>query len=145
MWQRFRALNPSASETPPFAFHFCDLKDDADECARLVVQGQKRATATSLAELDLNGDELPKPGDYAIMTDFEGVAMAVIRTTSVEIKRFGDVDAQFAWDEGEGDRSLEWWRDAHRGYFHRVLANSGVVVDDDLMIACERFETVFTG
>ena len=144
MWQRFRALNPEAPEEAPLAYHFCDNQADAETCANLVVKGQKQATAASLAELDLAGYQVAQPGEYAVVTDFDGVARAVIRTTTVEIRRLGEVDAQFAWDEGEGDRSLEWWREAHLAYYRRVLADSPVPVDDDLMIACERFETLFT-
>ncbi|MFX6330650.1 ASCH domain-containing protein, partial [Acinetobacter baumannii] len=66
----------------------------------------------------------------------------VIRTISVDIRRFADVDADFARTEGEGDLTLEWWRAAHRAYYERVLAGSGYTVDDDLLIACERFEVV---
>lgn len=145
MWQRFRTLHPDAPDELPLAYHFCDNSEDARVCAELVVQGQKQATAASLAELALAGDPVAQPGDYAIVTDFEGKARAVIRTTKVEVCRLGDVDAQFAWDEGEGDRSLAWWREAHLAYYRRVLANSGVPIDDELMIACERFETLFTG
>ena len=35
----------------------------------------------------------------------------------MEVRRFGDVDAQFAWTEGEGDRTLEYWREAHIRFF----------------------------
>ena len=143
MWARFRALNPEAPAEPPLAYHFCDNREDAQVCADLVVAGQKQATAASLAELEMAGYPVAEPGDLAIITDFSGLARAIVRTTSVEIRRFGDVDAQFAWDEGEGDRSLEWWRDAHLAYYQRVLAETDVPVDDDLMIACERFETIF--
>ena len=143
MWQRFRALHPDAPAETPLAYHFCDNSADAKTCADLVVKGQKQATAASLAELEMAGYPVARTGDYAVVTDFEGVACAVIRTTTVEIRRLGDVDAQFAWDEGEGDRSLEWWREAHLAYYRRVLADSGIPVDDELMIACERFETLF--
>lgn len=66
----------------------------------------------------------------------------MIRTLSVEVRRFGDVDEDFARAEGEGDGSLAWWREAHEAYFTRVLAGSGYVVNDDLEIACEQFEVV---
>ncbi len=143
MWQRFRALHPEAPVAIPLTYHFCDNSADAKVCADLVVKGQKQATAASLVELEMVGYPVAQPGDYALITDLEGEARAVIRTTTVEIRRFGDVDAQFAWDEGEGDRSLAWWREAHLAYYQRVLADSGIRVDDELMIACERFETLF--
>ena len=34
----------------------------------------------------------------------------VIETTEVTYRRFDDVDAAFAYEEGEGDRSLAYWR-----------------------------------
>ena len=49
----------------------------------------------------------------------------------------GDVDAAFAHDEGEGDRSLSYLRSAHRRYFERLGKFS-----DDMMLMCERFRLV---
>lgn len=143
IWERYRRENPDVAEQPPFAFHFCDLREDANVCADLVVQGRKQATAASLKELELAGLEPARPGEHFIVTDFDGIAKAIIRTTSVDIRRFGDVDEEFARAEGEGDLTLGWWREAHRGYFARVLEGSGTPVDDDLLISCEHFETVF--
>ncbi|WP_447727371.1 ASCH domain-containing protein [Sphingomonas koreensis] len=142
LWRRYRETDPSAPADLPVVFHFCDNQPDADSCANLVVAGRKRATASSLVELELAELPVPNAGDLAVITGWSGEAKAVIRTTSVEIRKFRDVDEAFARDEGEGDLTLEWWRDAHRAYYERVLANSGHRVDDDLQIACERFEVV---
>ena len=90
------------------------------------------------------GDPVPQPGDFAIVTDWNGEAKAVIRTHTVDIRKFHEVDAAFAYAEGEDDRSLAWWRDAHRAYYRRALAGSGCRVDDDLEIACEYFDLVFS-
>ena len=142
LWTRYRALDPAAPAQTPIAYHFCDNEADARTCLALVLAGTKRATACSLAELEAAGAPIPAAGDFAIVTDWAGVAKAVLRTTAVEVRRFGDVDAAFAAAEGEGDGSLAWWREAHHGYFSRVLAGSGHAVDDDLLIACEHFEVV---
>lgn len=139
LWNVYRAANPAAPATIPISFHFCDNQEDADLCAELVATERKRATATSLAELQLAGNPVPRPGDYGIVTNWVGEAKAIIRTTSVEIRRLSEVDAAFAHEEGEGDLTLEWWRMAHEAYYGRVLANSGYIVNDDLKIACERF------
>jgi uncharacterized protein YhfF len=61
----------------------------------------------------------------------------VIETTEVTYRRYNEVDAQFAYDEGEGDRSLAYWREAHRNYFTRLGRFS-----DDMMLMCERFRLV---
>ena len=145
LWNVYRTENPTAPADVPISFHFCDNQADADLCAELVATERKRATATSLAELQLAGERIPRPGDYGIVTNWAGEAKAAIRTTSVEIRRFCDVDAAFARDEGEGDLTLEWWRMAHDAYYRRVLANSPYIVNDDLKIACERFVLLIAG
>lgn len=142
LWRRYREIASDAPAEIPAVFHFCDNREDADICADLVVQGRKRATACSLAEVELAGQPVPQPGDLAIVTDWDGRARAVIRTKTVEIRAFIEVDADFATEEGEGDLTLNWWRTAHRAYFERVLAGSRHKADDGLLIACERFEVV---
>ncbi|MDQ0511414.1 ASCH domain-containing protein [Ancylobacter amanitiformis] len=143
IWARYRAVHADAPEAAPAAFQFCDNAPDADICLALVLAGQKRATASSLAELQLAGLALPQPGELSIVTNGAGEAKAVIRTCSVDIRRFAEVDEEFARAEGEGDLTLAWWRSAHLAYFTRVLAGSGHVVNDELEIACERFELVY--
>lgn len=142
LWERFRETLSGAPDAPPQVFHFCLHREDADECAALVAAGRKRATATSLRELELQGQPLPRPGDLAVVTDFDGNAVAVIETERVEVRRLGDIDEHFASAEGEGDGSLAWWREAHLRYYSEVLAGRGTPVDDDLLIACEHFQVV---
>lgn len=142
LWTAFRADNPDAPIEPPAIFHFCDNEADADICADLVARGQKRATASSLAELEIAGESIPQSGDFAIVTKWSGKPVGVIRTTNVELRSFDEVDADFAAREGEGDLSLEWWREAHEAYYRRVLAGSSHSFSGDLMIACEDFELV---
>ena len=143
LWTRYRSAHPEAPPSPVGVFHFCDNRNDADLCADLVLRGVKRATATSLAELELAGSPLPQVGDLSIVTRWNGEAVAVILTTRVEIRRFDDIDEDFARLEGEGDGTLTWWRDAHEAYYRRVLQGHGIAVDGRLEIACETFERVF--
>jgi len=144
LWHRYRQLDPSAPSTVPPGFHFCDNQPDADLCAELVVRRIKRATASSLIELELIDQPLPKTGDLSLVTDWTGRARAVIRTRQVDICRLRDIDATFAALEGEGDGSLAWWRKAHLAYYQRILAGSGVHVDADLLIACEIFDCLIS-
>jgi len=64
-------------------------------------------------------------------------------TSAVEVKRFDRVDARFAWDEGEGDRTLETWRAGHRRYFTRQCAGWGDRVRRTHAVVFERFELVW--
>jgi uncharacterized protein YhfF len=116
-----------------------ELPEVATELALLVRDGPKRATTSVLADWEADGAPLPQVGAHSVVIDGAGAAVCVIRTTAVEMRRFGDVDEAFAWDEGEGDRTLAWWRQAHIDYF----AGIGTTITDDTMMVLERFELVW--
>lgn len=60
------------------------------------------------------------PGESMIALDGAGCPRAVVQTVQLVQRRFDEVDEAFAYDEGEGDRSLAYWREAHRRYFTRL-------------------------
>jgi len=72
-----------------------------------------------------------------VMLDGSGIPRAVLETVELTQRRFGEVDAAFAFDEGEGDRTLASWRRAHRNYFGR----RGTFAPD-MLLWCERFRVV---
>ena len=114
-----------------------------DELAELVLAGRKRATAGSLLAYELEKEPLPKVGDLSVVTDWEGRARCVIRTTAVEVVPFDTVTPEFAATEGEGDGSLEYWRRVHWAYFTSELQGTGREPRPDMPVVCERFEVVF--
>jgi uncharacterized protein YhfF len=61
----------------------------------------------------------------------------VLETTELVQRTIDDVDASFAFDEGEGDRSLAYWREAHQRYFAR---NGGF--EPGMLLWCERFRLI---
>ncbi len=117
--------------------------DQGNRLLACVIDGPKRATAGALWAYEAEGEEVPRPGDYSVLLDGHGVARCVIRTAQVEIVPFDQVDAQFAFDEGEGDRTLEYWRDVHWTYFVRELEGLGLKAAEDMPVVCERFEVVY--
>jgi uncharacterized protein YhfF len=104
----------------------------ADELAALVLAGVKCATCWAAAE-----GAVTELGKHMVMVDSAGRPLAVIETTELTRRRFGDVDADFAYDEGEDDRSLDSWRRAHRCYFTRRGQFT-----EDMWLYCERFRVV---
>ena len=117
------------------SFAFGDNPELADELLALVLEGKKRATCWAVAE-GMKGAEL---GKCMVALDGSGRPRAVLRTRELTQCRFGEVDASFAFDEGEGDRSLAFWRAAHQRYFTRLKLYA-----PDMMLWCERFELVMT-
>jgi uncharacterized protein YhfF len=77
------------------------------------------------------------PGERWVVLDGCGEPRCIIQSTEVTYRRFNEIDAAFAYDEGEGDRSLTYWSSAHRAYFKRLGKFS-----EDMMLMCERFRMV---
>jgi len=117
------------------SFAFGDSAELADELLALVLDGKKRATCWAVAE----GMKGAEPGKSMVALDGSGRPRAVLRTMELQQRRFDEVDASFAFDEGEGDRSLDYWRGAHQRYFTRLK-----LYQPDMMLWCERFELVMT-
>ena len=122
-----------------WAFGDRSLPDLATELALLVRDGPKRATAGLASDYEDENEPLPEVGDLSVILDGEGSPVCVIRTTAIETRRLGDVDEAFAWDEGEGDRTLEWWRRAHLWFFQQ----QGTPIDDDTLMVLEHFELLW--
>jgi uncharacterized protein YhfF len=147
IWQSFLASGtPSAAEAASAAYtswHFGSGGEMADELVELVLTGGKRATAGALWSYENEGEAIPVVGDYSVITDGSGRARCVLRTASVEVVPFDRVGADFAASEGEGDLSLEYWREGHWKYFTMDLATFGRTPELDMPVVCERFEVVY--
>jgi uncharacterized protein YhfF len=113
-------------------FAFGDSPALADELAALVLSGTKTTTCWAAVE-----GLKTEPGKLMVMVSGDGTPLAVIETLTLTQRRFHEVEADFAHDEGEGDLSLTYWRDAHRRYFTR---NSQFA--EDMLLYCERFRVV---
>ena len=135
-WREFVAATGIDGEYT--AWGFGSDPEMLTELGLLVRDGPKRATASLPSEYE-PGEPLPAVGDLSVILDGAGAPLCVIRTTDVETRRFGDVDEEFAWTEGEGDRSLTHWRKAHIEFF----ASQGVDVSDDDEVVLERFELLW--
>ncbi|NMM47687.1 ASCH domain-containing protein [Marinigracilibium pacificum] len=144
-WNDFLKANPGNKiKNKPESFYFCDNEKDANECADLVIKGIKQATATSLWWFEKHNHPLPKPGDQYIITDWEGNPKAIIETTIVTPTPFNLVSSKFAEIEGEGDKSLDYWRKVHMTYYQREMEPFGDKFTEDMIIICEHFKTIYT-
>ena len=141
-WTRFKAATGETAAAPQDISAFGDSPEMADELLELILIGQKRATC-SLARWYVGPDAdtpLPRTGNLALVLDGKGDPRCVLRITSVEIKPVRETDAQFAWDEGEGDRTLDDWMQGHCAFWQREAEREGFVFSTDLEAVYERFE-----
>lgn len=148
LWVSYVAAHPEfVDETPPTE-SFGDSAEMADELLDVVRYGPKRATAGLVAEYVHENESLGTVGDHWIVADGAGIARVVLRLTELRIGRLDSVDAKFAWDEGEGDRSLDYWLDVHRTFFRRSCARIGIALEnpgdlDALDVVFQRFALVW--
>lgn len=146
-WQNYQASlpdgHPHRTAALPAAWGFGDGSEMADELGGLVVQGVKTATCSSVEEIAADGDPIPQAGDLSIILDGRGEPIGIIETIGIEIKPLDEVTADFAYEEGEGDRSLEYWRDGHRRFFGRGHARLGIPMSDQIPVVCERFRLIW--
>jgi uncharacterized protein YhfF len=142
-WRQFCAkhsdINPDESCE---VWHFANNTETADALAHLVIAGVKKATA-SLMEHDSDNGDGGIVGGYSVVTDFNGRPRCVIQTTEVRHLPFRDVDERFAFDEGEGDRTLDYWRRAHRRFFAECCVELGLEFNESMLICCKRFRKLF--
>ena len=115
------------------SFAFGDSPELADKLLALVLAGKKTATCWAASE----GDKGVAVGKRWIVKDSRGLPGAILETVELVRRRFGEVDAAFAHDYGEGDRSLDDWQRMHTAYFTRRREFSL-----DMELYCERFRLI---
>jgi len=146
-WQSF-AQSPAAppsvrADAPAPAYGFGDNVALANELAQLVYTGTKTATCGTLWEWEADGEPIPQVGQLEIVLDGQGRPLCVTEITSVQIKPYNEVDADFAYAEGEDDRTLASWRREHWRYFSRVLPRIGRTPVETMLLVCIRFRVIF--
>jgi uncharacterized protein YhfF len=127
---------------PPPAWSFGANAEQADALLALVLDGTKTATAGALWDFETEDEPLPEPGSLSIILDGQGRPRALIECTAAEVVPFDEVDEEHAYLEGEGDRSLEHWREVHQRFFTEVATHDRGF-QEDMPVVCERFRVVY--
>jgi uncharacterized protein YhfF len=143
-WNDYVQSHPSLQEQSYFeAFRFGNTEKMANELAALVVSGGKTATSNLLWALEQEQQPVVQVGDYSIVTDWEHRPVCIIQTTEVNIVPFRDIDAQFAYDYGEGERTLVWLKHHLWDYYVQECAFIGRQATEEMPLVCERFQVVY--
>lgn len=139
MWAEFAAAcNIKDTDYDAWAFG-----GDADLLARLVLAGIKTAASSALPCYEPDGEPLPAAGEYSVILNSRHEAVCVIQTERVDIVPYREVSSEHARREGEGDLSLGYWRQVHKAFFTRELANMGLNFTPDMPVVCEEFRLVW--
>ena len=137
-WNEFRERHEQSPSVEVDAFQF---GADADHLAELVVDGKKTATCSAHVLYELEGEAVPRAGQYSIVLNSKEMPVAIIRVTNVSLISMNEVPEDFALAEGEGD--FDYWWNAHKQFFSCELKVYGLSYTENLLLVCERFEVVY--
>ncbi|MEF1311253.1 ASCH domain-containing protein [Vibrio mytili] len=125
------------------ADYFCADEYNANVCADLIVRGEKRASCSMAYWYSNKGEVMPEVGHLQVVTDWDGNPRCIIEITSVSQCKFREVTAEFAAEEGEGDKSLKWWREAHWQFFSQECEELDIEPTEDMLLVLEHFKVVY--
>lgn len=141
LWREFTAESPqNDGEYTAWSFGA-----EADLLARLAADGRKTATSSAYPLYELEKEPIPEPGTYSVVLNSKQEAICVIQTKKVSVVPFDQVTGEHAYKEGEGDRTLRFWKAVHEKFFSECLKEAGLQFAPDMRVVCEEFEVVYKG
>jgi uncharacterized protein YhfF len=93
-----------------------------------VLAGEKTATSGLAEDYEVGREQVPAPGDRFRLDDYDDEPVAVVEVTDAQIVPAGEIDLDFAFDEGEQFESVEDWRLAHERFFERTIGPETEIV-----------------
>ncbi|EOI06866.1 hypothetical protein UAY_00208 [Enterococcus moraviensis ATCC BAA-383] len=144
LWSRYKKESDLTHDHYE-AWAFGNSPEMADELLAHVLNGEKTGTSSlhMLYELDLEEEKMPEVGNYSVLLDGKEQAQAVICTKVVDILPYSQISEVHGYLEGEGDRSLNYWRHVHQPFFEQELKKYDLTFSEDMLIVYELFEVVF--
>ncbi|MBE5187359.1 ASCH domain-containing protein [Vibrio parahaemolyticus] len=139
------SLSPEQKSAIPSvsADYYCADEYNANVCAELVRIGQKTASCSMELWYREHGEPMPEVGHLQVVTNWDDEPVCVIQMTDVSTCRYDEVTAEFAYAEGEGDRTLNWWRDAHAAFFKAECDELNIDWHEQRLLVLERFKVVY--
>lgn len=118
-----------------------------DQLVAAILAGEKTTTTGTLREYEVEGEELPRPGQRFVVVDSDDRPVGVIEAVDVEVMPVRKVDLRHAVDEGEGYETVADWRRSHEAFWHSdqmraALGDPHFTIDDDTPVVTERFRLV---
>ena len=142
-WNEFLDKTKRAKDTCYFeCFSFGWGEEMGDELLALVLEGKKRATASSLLAYQREGERMPAVGDLSLVTDGRGLPRCVIETTEVTVLPFKEITFAICKREGE-DEVLETWQQGHERFFTQEGKELGYEFSWDMPVVFEDFAVVY--
>jgi uncharacterized protein YhfF len=143
LWKKYISSNSEEADKNYNVFYFGDNRETANKLADLVMQGIKTATSSCLYSYRVENKQVPKKDDLNIVTDFKGSAMCIIKDTRVSLVKYNQVSAKMAELEGEGDKTLRYWRSVHEPMLKEECNKINKQFNDSTPVVFEEFIVVY--
>ncbi|VUX02421.1 ASCH domain protein [Streptococcus constellatus] len=139
LWNEYKTINPAiGDDIDTWAFGV-----EPDQLADLVLKGEKTATASAYELYEMDKEPLPQAGTFDVILDGQGQAVCIIKVTKVTVVPFNQVSADHAFKEGEGDKSLAYWRQVHEEFFTEWMTEAGLAFSEETGVVLEEFCKVY--
>ncbi|MDO4501141.1 MAG: ASCH domain-containing protein [Erysipelotrichaceae bacterium] len=145
LWEKFCKEKNVDINQRHTAWAFCGGGEAGDRLAELVLERKKFGTASAYEAYLSQGalDEIPRSDEYNVILLDNGEAVCVTQNYSLNIKKFGEVSSFHGFAEGEGDRSLRYWKEVHEEFFEDDFKRANKVMDENSLIVLEQFKVVY--
>lgn len=138
-------LDALGIQLPRGRIHLDSYGDSAEleqELLRLIKAGEKTASTSLAWAYSTVGAEIPSPGDIQLVINSHGQPEVVTQLTSVRVVPFSEVTTEHAALEGEGDKSLAYWRESHWQFFSRECERIGKIPSEQIPVVCTVFKVL---
>lgn len=140
--ERLRALGVEVPAGPICVDAYGDSPELSLSLLSLIREGRKRAGTSLLWAIEAAKEPIPQVGQLSVVVDHLNQPALVTRITEVQILPYSQVTAEYAAIEGEGNGSLESWREAHWAFFSRECKRIGREPAESMPVVCSVFELI---
>ena len=120
------------------------IGNNAALCERLlgyIIAREKTGVFSQPA--DFPAGQLPRAGEYAVLTDFDDLPRCLIRYQECAVLPFHAVGPEHVAIETAPMRDVEKFRAFHRNYWTPILAARGEKFSEDMPIVFQRFTCLY--
>lgn len=140
LWETIRDNKVESLPEDFTILQFGNTKEMTDDLASLVLKGDKTATSSLVQMADHLNRMRSKVGDCYLLMGSNQECLAFLEVKKTETRCFGDIDLQFAKDEG--DETLENWLEIHQSYYRHQMSLLGDTLQSDTKLHCEWFKVI---
>jgi uncharacterized protein YhfF len=146
-WEKYLSTLPENERNQQYfeATSWGNSDELADSIARLIVSGEKTTTSSLLWSQEKQQWPIEKPGDKSIVLDSKKTPVCIVETVQVFIKPFDEVDAEFVYNYGEGDRTMKFWNQNMWEYYQQECVALGRTPEKNMPMICPVFKVIYKG